>query len=228
MLYYLQQLLTIFVSVNFGAGIAVYKNLYFSPLLLEMKLMRVLKVKHNSKAVVCKTITWKMLRRTVQWGDSSLWTLWALCECTVKWLHGVAWLYMEKLNVNSPHTCRCSPWMTLRPCTNSTVRSLMSKKTKCWKIWPSRLRPCVTHLRSTLQSDIASMETLHLLEVVYHWIYLLILLLYVFLSFRGPEETVRLAEEVHQRLIAHKADNPSMGEVRNYCTTSLFLIECFL
>lgn len=33
--------------------------------------------------------------------------------------------------------------------------------------------------------------------------------------FRGPEENARLAEEVYQRLNAHKADNPSMGEVRN-------------
>lgn len=32
---------------------------------------------------------------------------------------------------------------------------------------------------------------------------------------RGPEENARLAEEVYQRLNAHKADNPSMGEVRN-------------
>lgn len=31
---------------------------------------------------------------------------------------------------------------------------------------------------------------------------------------RGPEENARLAEEVYQRLNAHKADNPSMGEVR--------------
>ncbi|CAB1341448.1 unnamed protein product [Coregonus sp. 'balchen'] len=30
----------------------------------------------------------------------------------------------------------------------------------------------------------------------------------------GPEENARLAEEVYQRLNAHKADNPSMGEVR--------------
>ena len=36
------------------------------------------------------------------------------------------------------------------------------------------------------------------------------------LSPRGPEENARLAEEVYQRLTAHKADNPSMGEVRNY------------
>lgn len=33
---------------------------------------------------------------------------------------------------------------------------------------------------------------------------------------RGPEENARLAEEVYQRLNAHKADNPSMGEVRKY------------
>ncbi|CAG14337.1 unnamed protein product, partial [Tetraodon nigroviridis] len=29
---------------------------------------------------------------------------------------------------------------------------------------------------------------------------------------KGPEENARLAEEVYQRLNAHKADNPSMGE----------------
>lgn len=33
---------------------------------------------------------------------------------------------------------------------------------------------------------------------------------------RGPEENARLAEEVFMRLTAHKADNPSMGEVRSY------------
>lgn len=33
--------------------------------------------------------------------------------------------------------------------------------------------------------------------------------------FRGPEENARLAEEVYQRLIAHKAENPTMGEVGN-------------
>jgi hypothetical protein len=32
----------------------------------------------------------------------------------------------------------------------------------------------------------------------------------------GPEENARLAEEVYQRLNAHKADNPSMGEVRRH------------
>lgn len=32
----------------------------------------------------------------------------------------------------------------------------------------------------------------------------------------GPEENARLAEEVYQRLNAHKADNPSMGEVRGH------------
>lgn len=36
-----------------------------------------------------------------------------------------------------------------------------------------------------------------------------------FLRWRGPEENAKLAEEVYQRLNAHKADNPSMGEVRN-------------
>lgn len=34
--------------------------------------------------------------------------------------------------------------------------------------------------------------------------------------FRGPEENAKLAEEIYQRLNAHKADNPKMGEVRKY------------
>lgn len=34
-----------------------------------------------------------------------------------------------------------------------------------------------------------------------------------YLSSRGPEENAKLAEEVYQRLNAHKADNPGMGEV---------------
>lgn len=40
--------------------------------------------------------------------------------------------------------------------------------------------------------------------------------LYATLSHRGPEENARLADEVYQRLNAHKADNPSMGEVRDH------------
>lgn len=41
---------------------------------------------------------------------------------------------------------------------------------------------------------------------------------------RGPEENARLAEEVYQRLNAHKADNPSMGEVRNQFNFHLFQV----
>lgn len=33
---------------------------------------------------------------------------------------------------------------------------------------------------------------------------------------RGPEENAKLADEIYQRLNAHKADNPKMGEVRKY------------
>lgn len=36
------------------------------------------------------------------------------------------------------------------------------------------------------------------------------------LCLRGPEENAKLAEEVSRRLTAHKADNPSMGEVRKF------------
>uniref|UniRef100_A0A8C9ZCE4 Syntaxin binding protein 2 n=1 Tax=Sander lucioperca TaxID=283035 RepID=A0A8C9ZCE4_SANLU len=32
---------------------------------------------------------------------------------------------------------------------------------------------------------------------------------------KGPEDNARLADEVYQRLTAHKADNPSMGEARS-------------
>lgn len=42
----------------------------------------------------------------------------------------------------------------------------------------------------------------------------LLIQLYTSTSLRGPEENARLADEVYQRLTAHKADNPSMGEVR--------------
>lgn len=55
---------------------------------------------------------------------------------------------------------------------------------------------------------------------------------------RGPEENARLAEEVYQRLNAHKADNPSMGEVRDewnhwllqffltlWCQHNFYLVE---
>lgn len=35
---------------------------------------------------------------------------------------------------------------------------------------------------------------------------------------KGPEENARLAEEVYQRLTAHKADNPSMGELTFPCS----------
>lgn len=49
-----------------------------------------------------------------------------------------------------------------------------------------------------------------------------------FLCPRGPEENARLAEEVYQHLNAHKADNPSMGEVRKYENNHLqqFVLCC--
>nr|XP_019949784.1 PREDICTED: syntaxin-binding protein 2 [Paralichthys olivaceus] len=43
---------------------------------------------------------------------------------------------------------------------------------------------------------------------------------------KGPEETARLADEVHQRLIAHKADNPSMGECIFLKVTELLRTFC--
>lgn len=48
---------------------------------------------------------------------------------------------------------------------------------------------------------------------------------------RGPEENARLAEEVYQRLNAHKADNPSMGEVRkrrNLIKEQTFFTLCWM
>jgi hypothetical protein len=36
----------------------------------------------------------------------------------------------------------------------------------------------------------------------------------------GPQANAKLAEEVYQQLNAHKADNPSMGEVRRECGTA--------
>uniref|UniRef100_A0A3Q2PMP3 Syntaxin binding protein 2 n=1 Tax=Fundulus heteroclitus TaxID=8078 RepID=A0A3Q2PMP3_FUNHE len=42
---------------------------------------------------------------------------------------------------------------------------------------------------------------------------------------KGPEDNAKLAEEIYQRLNAHKADNPKMGEVRNYCIHQLFIFR---
>lgn len=52
---------------------------------------------------------------------------------------------------------RFSHWMTQNPCTPSTVQRQMKQEIKWWKMWQSRLRPCVTLSKSTLQFVIASM-----------------------------------------------------------------------
>lgn len=48
--------------------------------------------------------------------------------------------------------------------------------------------------------------------------------LHSILSLRGPDENARLATEVYQRLNAHKADNPSMGEVKKRFSTTTPLV----
>lgn len=97
----------------------------------------------------------------------------------VKILNIAAWLRQTLIS----HPCRYSPWMTRPPCTPSIVLHQMKTKWKWWKIWLSRLQPCVTHLRSTLQFVTTSMEASckSLLKFLCKLIYLLILLFTMYL-----------------------------------------------
>lgn len=130
--------------------------------------------------------------------------------------------FIATSNIFHSFSCprRFSHWMTQNPCTPSTVLRQMKQEIKWWKMWQSRLRPCVTLSKSTLQFVIASMGPFmrrkrdRFKQINLFPLNVLCLFFFYFI-FRGPEENARLAEEVYQRLIAHKAENPTMGEVGN-------------